>query len=229
MPAFNWSLIDEVGMPADQLAAAAAVAGKWLNTYVATLYAEVGGSTVAVLAKGAPLPAGNAQVVIAPNTTVANSLGYHTKTPDGMPIAIIEMDACIQYNVAPTIVLCHELAEASINPELDQFVASGDRQYPKEIVDPVTLDSFLLDGLPVANVVGPAFWDLTASAGSRFDLLGNVHAPLPTIPRGGWMEWAENGQYQSAWGEDIDPQMAAYMRARMGRRWRLRGSVALTA
>jgi hypothetical protein len=163
-----------------------------------------------------------AWIVLAPNTTLANSLGYHQWTAAGLPTGIVELDACQQSNVPWTIPGTHEIGELLINPRLDQYVAIGDLWYPKELCDPVTSDRLQVGTMWAANAVTPAWFDRMAPTTSRFDLLGNVHAPIPAIPAGGWVEWWDGQSWQNQWGAEMSPEMLAYMKARRGRRYVMR-------
>jgi len=160
--------------------------------------------------------------VIAPNTTLANSLGYHDWTGSGQPTGIVEMDACRTYNQPWTIPGTHEIGEMLINPQLADYTYVGSFAYPKEICDPVTSDRMDINGFLAANAVTPAWFNQMAGADAQFDLLGNVHAPIPQIPKGGWVEWWDGSGWQNAWGSEITPDMMAYMNTRRGRRHRMR-------
>lgn len=221
MPAFKLAVVNEASLPDAEVAAFVFAADEYIGKWLAAFWPEVVGTTIRCAPPGSTAD-DEAQIVLAPNTTLANSLGYHEKSPSGLPIGIVELDACLKYNEPWTIAGTHEIGELLINPVLDRFVTVGSRQYPVEIADPATSDSFEMDGVRVANSVTPAWWGLAASADSRFDIMGLVHQALPTIPHRGWLEWSENGVYSSAYGPDIAPDHIAYMNARRGRRWRLR-------
>jgi hypothetical protein len=219
--AFKLAVVNEAALPDADVAAFVAAAEEWIGKWLAPFWPEVAGSTIRTATPGT-VAAEEAQIVLAPTTTMANSLGYHEKSPSGLPIGIVELDACLKYGVAWTIAGTHEIGELLINPALDRFAAAGSRQYPVEIADPVTSDSFAIGGVMVSNAVTPAWWDPAAPPGSRFDIMALVTQPLPEIPHRGWLEWSENGVYSSAYGTDMAPNHIAYMRARHGRRWRLR-------
>ena len=220
MNAFPVAVINEAEIPETEVAAFVAAAEAWLVKLVA-FWPDTKGATVrAVAADAAPTPR-EAQLVLAPTTTHAGTLGYHDKTPIGMPVGIVEIDACRQYAWPWTIAACHELGEMLVNPKLDRFCSIGGKEYPIEICDPVTCDQLDIQGVPMANATSPDFWN--GKAGAHYDLMGRVKAPLPQIPHLGWLEWSEKGTWASAWGADLALPQIAYLRTRQGRRWRLRG------
>jgi hypothetical protein len=221
MPAYKLAVINHTDLTPDDIDAFAGAAAQWV-TRLLQYWPEVNGTSVRAVAPGASPASDEAWIVIAPNTTVADSLGYHEWTPSGLPTGIVELDACRSNNVPWQVPGTHEIGELLINPRLDQYVAVGDFWYPKEICDPVTSDQFQIGAVPVANAVTPAWFDRLSPTTSQFDMLGNVHAPIPLIPRGGWVEWWDGSSWQNAWGAAIAPTMTAYMNARRGRRYTMR-------
>lgn len=222
MPAYKLAVINEASVDAGEVDAFVAGASIWVLQYLAQAWPEVAGTTIRAVPAGQAANSDEAQIVLAPNTTLANSLGYHTWTDAGLPTGIVELDACRQYNQPWTIPGTHEIGELLINPRVGEYVYAGTFQYPKEICDPVTSDRMTVGAIQAANAVTPAWFDQMAPASSQFDLLGNVHAPIPHIPRGGWVEWWDGSGWQNAWGSDISPDMLAYMNHRRGRRYTMR-------
>jgi len=222
MPAFKIAVINEASVAQADVEAFVAGASVWVTDKLAPFWPEIAGTTIRSIAAGGSSGSDEAQLVIAPNTTLANSLGYHNWTPGGLPTAIVEMDACIAHNQPWTIPGTHEIGEMLINPQLAGYIYVGNLAYPKEICDPVTSDRMEIGGILAANAVTPAWFNQMAPANSQFDLLGNVHAPIPQIPKGGWVEWWDGSGWQNAWGAEMAPDMLAYMNARQGRRFSMR-------
>jgi hypothetical protein len=222
MPAFSLAVINEAAIADAEVGAFVASAQEYIDKWLAAFWPEVAGSTIRAAPFGGA-SASEAVLTLAPNTTLANSMGYHDKTSAGLPQGIVELDSCLRYGVAWTIAASHELAELLVNPKLDRFAAVGDRSYPLEIADPTTAGTFAIGTVMMSNFSTPAYWDAAWPAGSRFDAMNQVRAPLPTIPHDGWLEWSESGVYASAYGADMTPEMIVYMRSRKGRRWRWRG------
>lgn len=218
MPAYKLAVINHSDVPQTEIDGFVDAARQWI-THLSQYWPEVSGTTIRAIAAGGSPANDEAWLVIAPNTTQADSLGYHQWTASGLPTAIVEMDACRQNHVVWTIPGTHEIGELLINPRLDQYVAVGSFWYPKEICDPVTSDQFSIGTTAVANAVTPAWFDRLSPITAQFDLLGNVHAPIPQIPNGGWVEWWDGQTWQHAWGAATAPSMRAYMNSRRGRRF----------
>lgn len=227
MPRFDIAVVDEAGISAEEVSDFAGAAEEYIGQWLAAFWPEVQGSTVRMT--DSTSSTGEVQLVLAPTISHAGTLGYHDDNASGLPVGIVELEACRQSNWSWQIAASHELAEMLVNPQLDRYarISGYDRRYPIEIADPVTSESFLVGQVPMSNFTTPAFWNL--ASGNRYDAMGLVHSPLPTIPSKGWLEWAENhsGQWQwaNAWGAELTPGMIAYMRDRQGRRFRLRQQV----
>lgn len=218
MPAFRLALINEANLAAEEVSAATAAFAEFLSM-VAAFWPETSGSSIRVTSQP---EAGEAQVILAPNTTQANTMGYHQTTPSGDPVGIVELDACRLYSWPWTVAASHEIAELLINPQLARFVTIGGRTYGTEICDPVTSDQWMIGGIAVSNFTTPEFWNPSSPQGSRFDYLGNAEAPIPTIPHRGWMEWQEGSAWTSRYGAEITSDMIRYMHTRRGRRHSLK-------
>lgn len=218
MPAYKLAVVNHTSVPQADVDAFAVAAQRWVSQYLASAWPEVNGTSVRSVPPGGQPAGDEALIVLAPNTTLANSLGYHDWTQAGLPMGIVELDSCQKYNVPWTIPGTHEIGELLINPRVANYVAVGNLWYPKEICDPVTSDRFQIGAVSVANAVTPAWFDQQAPAGSRFDLMGTARAPIPAIPAGGWLEWWDGQSWQNAWGQQIAPEILGYMQERRGRR-----------
>jgi len=221
MPAYKLAVINHTDLSVTDITNFVEAAREWVGR-LAHYWPEINGTSVRAVAADASPAKDEAWVVIAPNTTLADSLGYHEWTPAGLPTGIVELDACRQNGVPWQVPGTHEIGELLINPRLDKYTAVGYFWYPNEICDPVTSGQDSIGGVPVANAVTPAWFDRMSPTTEKFDLLGHVHAPIPQIPKGGWLEWWDGNSWQNAWGADITPQMRSYMNTRRGRRYEMR-------
>lgn len=187
---------------------------EYLGKWYAAFWPETMGTTIRIAGAG-PVPVGSAPLVLAPTTTQAGSLGYHVKTPDGQPTAIVELDACRNYNWPWTIAASHEL-EMLINPNMDRYARSGDKFYPIEVADAVSFHrGWRIGFVEVSNFTTPAYWGLTDN--TRYDALARVTNPLPVIPAKGWLMSSSNGSWASAYGAELAPDHLAYLSGHQGR------------
>lgn len=71
MPAFKLAVVNEAGLPDTEVLPFVAAADEWIGKWLAPCWPEVAGSTIRSAPAGATL-ADEAQIVLAPNTTLAN-------------------------------------------------------------------------------------------------------------------------------------------------------------
>ena len=217
MPAYRYVLDNSQGLvPADEVAAFAAAVPAWV-AQLAQLWPEVAGTVCRV---GTAVP-GEIPVHLVAQITDEQALAYHNyNTWEGVS-CVVELPMCQRYRVPWTQSASHEIGESLINPFLNRMVtvpvgSSAPQSLMCEICDPVTSDIILVDGIAFSNATGPLFWAPGSHATSRFDLCGNVHAPLPMIPQGGAIE-LPGGQLQ--YGELVSPLRRAFIENKHGRRW----------
>jgi len=223
MPRFDVALVNAAAYPQEQVSDFL-IAMRTYLVWVADFWPETVGSTLREVSHGADMT-GLAPLVLAPNTTMAGSLGYHDKMRDGMPTGIVERAACDAFNWPWTIAAAHELGELLIDPTTDRMVTVAGRTFPVEIADPTTAErGHMIGNVEVANFTTPAFWGLPGPAG-RYDMYATVPRPLPTIPHLGWLEWWSGSAWQNEWGAEPDPATLAYHNAHVGRRAMIRATV----
>lgn len=219
MTAFALALVNQASVDDSEIAAFLPAASEFIAKWVAAFWPETMGSTIRAVPDGEQPGSGEVPITLAPNTTLANSLGYHNYQ-DGSPLGIVELDACRLYNEPWTIAATHEITELLVNPDLARFTTIEGRSYPIEVADPVTGLHFDINGVAVSNFSTPSWWGLASD--TRYDAMAQVTRPLPTIPHLGWLEWSEGGTYTSAYGSDLPDAKIAYMKTRDGRRARIR-------
>lgn len=228
MPAFAVAVLNHGGLPQLSVEAFAAAADELVGKYLVPFWPDFAGTTVRAVPIGGKEDPHEVALSLAPQISVANTMGYHTKSAFGLPVGIIELEACTTYGVPWTVPGAHEIVEILGNPELDQFIVAPDgRRFPRELVDFVTSAQMTIVDVPVCSAVTPLFFDPTATrARGQFDLLDQVTEPFPKIPLGGWAQWQlTDGSVQSAYGDSVTLAMQAYVAARQGRAFRLRGQL----
>lgn len=157
------------------------------------------------LAKGAPLPAGHWQLVIADNSDQAGALGYHETTVNGDPIGFCFAKDDLDAGTSWTVTWSHEHCEMRVDPDI-QTVEEQDTPAAvvfraKEVADPCEDDQFayvkddpqnpnspfkLPDGANIllSDFVLPAYWNPNAPAGTQFDFMSHITAPLAILAGG---------------------------------------------
>lgn len=123
--------------------------------------------------------------------------GYHY-LQDGLPYANV------LYRPDWTITASHELIEMLVNPFLNNYKATditprfkGDESFLLEVAGPVQDISFgyYVNDVLVSNFIYPAYFDLVAVSGKKYDHLGVITAPK-TIALNGYVSFINSiGQW----------------------------------
>lgn len=110
------------------------------------------------------------------------ALGYHD--PSGMGKVFPLLDA--QDGVELSTTIDHELKELAqdLLCDLSRFGKNG-QFWADEPCDAVEQGKYAIDGVSLSNFVLPSWY---SGAGSKFDLLGTLAAPL-TVDAGGYAQW----------------------------------------
>jgi hypothetical protein len=142
-------------------------------------------------------------IYVVPQLDVAGLYGYHYVDANQVPYAKI------QYRENWTITASHELLEMLVNPTLDRYQLTdisanfeGDERFLVEVAGPVQSIAFgyLIDGVLVSNFMYPAYFDLLAVTGKKYDHLGVIQKPR-SILDGGYVSFLDNlGQWWQAFG-----------------------------
>ncbi len=183
-----------MGVDFDRLIAA-------LQSFVDGHLAPVWG-TPAKLAKSSGFVKGAWAMVFMDDADVANALGYHDLTPDGLPLAKIFVRTIQQAQESVSVAASHELAEMLVDPAINLMSTGPDAQatYAYESADPVESESFNVSGIPMSDFVYPSYFENFRKPGStRFDDLGKVSRPFQILS-GGYQIVFKNGKWTQIFG-----------------------------
>src|SRR2546422_6569480 len=111
---------------------------------------------------------------------VANALGYHDLTPDGLPLSKVFVKSTINVGQKVRVTACHELAERLVDPAINLAAAGpGNAFYAYETADAVEEAEFTIDGGAMSDFVYPAWFEASPKAGSAaFDYAKRVDGPF---------------------------------------------------
>src|SRR5437762_12734002 len=132
---------------------------------------------------------------------VANALGYHDLTPDGLPLSKVFVKTTLAANQKVSVTACHELAEMLVDPAINlASTGPGNVFYAYETADAVEEEEFLIDRIPMSDFVYPAWFEGFRKPGSaQFDYLKKVRRPFQILP-GGYMPVFKNGRWTQIFG-----------------------------
>ena len=132
---------------------------------------------------------------------VANALGYHDLTPDGLPLSKVFVRTTLQAGQKVSVTACHELAEMLVDPAINLAAAGpGNAFYAYETADAVEEVEFAIDGVAMSDFVYPAWFEAFRKAGSaQFDYAKRVKRPFQILP-GGYMSVFKNGKWTQVFG-----------------------------
>ena len=132
---------------------------------------------------------------------VANALGYHDLTPDGLPLSKVFVKTTLQAGQKVSVTACHELAEMLVDPAINlASTGPGNVFYAYETADAVEEEEFAINGIPMSDFVYPAWFEGFRKAGSaQFDYLKRVRRPFQILP-GGYMSVFKNGRWTQVFG-----------------------------
>ena len=160
------------------------------------------------------------------NSDVADALGYHDLTPDGLPIGKVFAGSDIQFGQSWTVTASHELLEMLGDPDINLTVFVQDsntagKLYAYEVCDTCEADdlSYAINGVQVSDFVYPAWFESFRAAGStQFDYQKKINAPLQLLSGGyiGVFDIASGSGWQQLQAEK-EPA-TALIRARLGSR-----------
>src|SRR5215472_4168786 len=165
-----------------------------LQAQVGEDFAPLWGGPDAVLAFRAP-NSGDWVLRVEDDSTVQGALGFHELAND-VPTAHVFARTAQRSGVDWRITTSHELLEMLADPRTNMAVVvdtstNGDgtqgRLYMAEACDAVEQSSYQKGSTPVSDFVTPAWFDPSAPAGSRFDFLNQLSAPLTLLPGGSYI------------------------------------------
>jgi hypothetical protein len=167
-----------------------------------------------------PIPPGCWQLLIKDTSDVEGALGYHTETPDGLPIGYVFAKTDLDASSSWTVTLSHELIELRVDP-WTTFAAAGTVNGKPvfralEPGDPCEDDSFGYDigGVLVSDFVTPKYFEDQSKAGP-FDFGGHVTKPGELLING-YQSIFQDGQWSDIQAEHSPNYVAPFPGSR---RW----------
>jgi hypothetical protein len=126
------------------------------------------------------------------NSDVADALGYHDLTQDGLPIGKIFAGTDLQVGASWTVTASHELLEMLGDPDINltALVQDSDTSgtlFAYEVCDACEADEFgyKIDGVLVSDFVYPAWFEsFRAENSSQFDHGKQITQPFALLPGG---------------------------------------------
>jgi hypothetical protein len=157
---------------------------------------------------------GKFNIVVLDDSDVANALGYHDLTPEGLPLSKVFAGTDQKYGAKVSVTFSHELDEMLLDPYISLCAYDDARGIfvAYEASDAVEADELAhdIDGIPFSNFVLPHFFDPTAKnrQGVAYDFGGVLKAPFELasggyeavfVPGRGWSQNTkrEGGQLAS--------------------------------
>lgn len=195
MPPIQILLIDHTGtIPTAELHAVAGALTRQVNEQFGLPAPHGWGCAVSIRAGVGPLP--NEWVMgLFLKADQPGALGYHDRTPLGLPLMKVFPALCAQAGVSWTSCASHELLETLADPETCR--ATQDHKgvfWALEVCDGCEADSYKIDGIEVSNFELPTYFEPPkATKGVKYDFLGLCKAPLETRP-GGYNQFYAPGQ-----------------------------------
>lgn len=147
-------------------------------------------ATMVFVDKTQPIPVGFWSIVILDNSDAAGALGYHDLTQEGLPLAKVFAGDDIKYGLSWSVTFSHELLEMMGDPNINLTVfvptQSGGDIFAFENCDAVEDDSlgYDINGVKVSDFVTPAWFNIYAAQGTKFDFCGHVTQPFQILPGG---------------------------------------------
>lgn len=141
------------------------------------------------------------QLVYFEDADQAGALGYHDLTKKGQPISRVFVKTTLEDGELVSVTACHELFEMVIDPLANLWAeASRGREFAYEMCDAVEEDTFLVDGIAMANFLHPSWFEPFKHArGTKYDHLGLLSAPF-TISKGGYVIVKQKGKVKERHG-----------------------------
>lgn len=173
-----------------------------LQHYVDTMFAPAWG-TPCQLVEAAEIPPGTWGIVLVDDADVANALGYHDVTADGLPLGKVFVRTTRQAGEEVSVTLAHELVEMLVDPSIN-LLATGvvriEDAYAYETADAVEeAPNVVVDGFELSNFVLPAYFEDFHPAGTRYDFLGVLREAFGIAP-GGYMAVLQGGRWTQVFG-----------------------------
>ena len=195
-----------------------------LQKFLDTIFVPVWG-TPARLVRTTGFRKGAWALAFLDDADVANALGYHDLTPDGLPFSKVFVRTTVAAGQKVSVTACHELAEMLVDPAINlASTGPSNRFYAYETADAVEEQEFRLDGIPMSDFVFPSWFEIFRKPGStQFDHMKRVSRPFQIL-RGGYMPVFVNGKWTQIFGSRAKQRRFA-REDRRGHRSTYRGKV----
>jgi hypothetical protein len=134
------------------------------------------------------------------------ALGYHDKTPQGLPFLHIFPPLDAQEGVSWTSTASHEILEALADPELSSAAQDPSGTFwALEVCDAVENDSYLIDGVQVSNFSLPDWFEPpTSQVGAKYDWMGLCTAAYEVREGGYSQSWNPS----TGWNQQVSQRKA---------------------
>jgi hypothetical protein len=132
---------------------------------------------------------------------VADALGYHDLTPDGLPLSKVFVRTTRDAGEVVSVTVCHELCEMLVDPAVN-LCSTGPKNllYAYETCDAVEEETFKIDGVEMSDFVYPSwFEDFHKPNSTQFDFLKKVSRPFQLL-HGGYIPVFKNGKWTQITG-----------------------------
>ena len=141
------------------------------------------------------------QLVYFDDADQAGALGYHDLTKNGQPISRVFVKTTLEDGELVSVTACHELFEMVIDPLANLWAeASRGREFAYEMCDAVEEDTFMVDGIAMANFLHPSWFEpFKHPRGTKYDHMGLLSAPF-TISKGGYVIVKQKGKVKERHG-----------------------------
>src|SRR2546429_7444256 len=171
-----------------------------LQTFLDDYFVPVWG-TPAKLVKVTTFRKGAWALAFLDDADVANALGYHDLTPDGLPLSKVFVKSTLAVKQRVSVTACHELAEMLVDPAINlAAMGPGNVFYAYETADAVEEVEFAIDGIAMSDFVYPAWFEAFRKPGSaQFDYAKKVTRPFQILA-GGYMSVFKNGRGTQIFG-----------------------------
>jgi hypothetical protein len=172
-----------------------------LQVFVDKHFAPVWGTPCKLARAQGDIPAGNWGMVFTDTADVADALGYHDLTSDGLPLSKVFVQTTLADGEEVSVTAAHELAEMLVDPGV-QMGAFGPKNvwYAYETADAVERETFSINGIDMSDFVYPAWFEAFRQPGSaKFDHLGKCDRPFQIL-KGGYMAVFQDGRWSQTFG-----------------------------
>ena len=161
---------------------------------------------------------GDAVIYVGDRATLAGAEGYHARNNADVPFGFVFVDVCREQKDEWSVALSHEAIELVGDPLANLLVQGPSPHDGRELVfymfelcDPVTNDSYAIDGVQVADFVFPGWFAHGSTAGGGASAAGVVHTdfkrrqergevlrPFATAP-GGYLSYYDGRRAGDKW------------------------------